>query len=122
MKFGWTFAEVTRQSAREKLRALALQRWRRPEYVAKFPVKELLAALNVAEGFQPVDPTGGADTVGGSPRGRGSALSPQQTSSNCSRTFSSALASLRLRFLGARSSVISLTFAHLGLPAPRAIG
>ena len=93
---GWTFAEVTHQSAREKLVSSGVRAavelfgrngerwlytlWRRSEYVVKFPVKALLAALNVAEGFQPVDPTGwgGADTVGGSPRGRGSALSPAQ--------------------------------------------
>jgi hypothetical protein len=52
--------------------------WRRSEYVAGFPVPEILRALNAAEGFQPVDPTGwgGAQNVGGSPRGRGSALAP----------------------------------------------
>lgn len=93
---GWMLAEVTHQSAREKLVSSGVRAavevfgrvgenylytlWRRSEYVVKFPVRELLAALNVAEGFKPVDPTGwgGADTVGGSPRGRGSALTPQQ--------------------------------------------
>ena len=43
-------------------------------------MRSILAALNEAEGFQPVDPQGwgGADSVGGSPRGRGSALTPSQ--------------------------------------------
>jgi hypothetical protein len=52
--------------------------WRSSEYVVGFPVRKILAALNQAEGFAPVDPAGwgGADNVGGSPRGRGSALSP----------------------------------------------
>ena len=93
---GWVLAEVTHQTAREKMVASGVRAavehfgragerylytlWRRSEYVVNFPVRELLAALNVAEGFQPVDPTGwgGADNVGGSPRGRGSALSPSQ--------------------------------------------
>jgi hypothetical protein len=93
---GWTFAEVNHQSAREKLVSSGVRAavelfgkngerhlytlWRRSEYVVGFPVKELLAALNVAEGFQPVDPGGwgGAENVGGSPRGRGSALTPAQ--------------------------------------------
>jgi hypothetical protein len=91
---GWTFAEVTHQHAREKLVSSGVRAavelfgrngdrylyalWRRSEYVIGFPVRDILAALNVAEGFQPVDPTGwgGADNVGGSPRARGSALAP----------------------------------------------
>jgi hypothetical protein len=93
---GWIFAEVTHQTAREKMVASGVRAavelfgragdnylytlWRRSEYVVGFPVHEILAALNVAEGFQPVDPLGwgGAETVGGSPRGRGSALTPSQ--------------------------------------------
>jgi hypothetical protein len=93
---GWLFAEVTHQSAREKMVAAGVRAaveqfgragerylytlWRRSEYVVRFPIKELLGALNVAEGFAPVDPTGwgGAETVGGSPRGRGSTLRPDQ--------------------------------------------
>lgn len=93
---GWTFAEVTHQSARERLVSSGVRAavelfgrhgdrhlytlWRRSEYVVGFPVKELLAALNVAEGFEPVDPKGwgGAENVGGSPRGRGSTLTPPQ--------------------------------------------
>lgn len=93
---GWVFAEVTHQSAREKMVSSGVRAavelfgragerylytlWRRSEYVVGFPLKALLAALNVAEGFQPVDPTGwgGAETVGGSPRGRGSALPPRE--------------------------------------------
>lgn len=91
---GWVFAEVTHQTAREKMVASGVRAaaelfgragerylytlWRRSEYVVGFPVPAILAALNVAEGFQPVDPTGwgGAENVGGSPRGRGSALAP----------------------------------------------
>ncbi|HEU0030312.1 MAG TPA: hypothetical protein VFQ53_06765 [Kofleriaceae bacterium] len=93
---GWLFAEVTHQSAREKMAASGVRAavelfgrngerylyslWRRSEYVVGFPVRDILAALNVAEGFQPIDPTGwgGAETVGGSPRHRGSALAPKQ--------------------------------------------
>jgi hypothetical protein len=93
---GWMFAEVTHQTAREKMVSAGVRAavelfgrhgdrflytvWRRSEYVIGFPVKEILAALNVAEGFQPVDTHGwgGADSVGGSPRGRGSALPPDQ--------------------------------------------
>lgn len=93
---GWVLVEVTHQNAREKLVASGVRAavelfgragerylytvWRRSEYVVGFPVRELLAALNVAEGFAPVDPTGwgGADNVGGSPRGRGSALPPAE--------------------------------------------
>jgi len=91
---GWVFAEVTHQSARERMVASGVRAavelfgragdrylytvWRRSEYVVGFPVKAILEALNIAEGFQRVDPTGwgGADSVGGSPRGRGSALAP----------------------------------------------
>jgi len=52
--------------------------WRRSEYVVGFPVKRILAALNEAEGFAAVDNDGwgGAENVGGSPRGKGSALEP----------------------------------------------
>jgi hypothetical protein len=93
----WTFAEVTHQTAREKLVASGVRAavelfgrapdnkylysiWRRSEYVVAFPVVEILAALNRAEGFQDVDPNGwgGADNVGGSPRGRGSSLPPKE--------------------------------------------
>lgn len=91
---GWVFAEVTHQDAREKLIASGVRAavelsgfcldrftytvWRRSEYVVDFPVPDILAALNVAEGFASVDPAGwgGADNVGGSPRGRGSSLGP----------------------------------------------
>ncbi len=91
---GWVFAEVSHQTAREKMVASGVRAavelfgraderylytvWRRSEYVVKFPVREILAALNVAEGYAAVDRTGwgGADTVGGSPRARGSALAP----------------------------------------------
>jgi hypothetical protein len=93
---GWILAQVTHQSAREKIVAAGYRAavelfgrsgerlhytvWRRSEYIVSFPVREILAALNLAEGFQPVDRTGwgGADNVGGSPRGRGSALQPAE--------------------------------------------
>jgi hypothetical protein len=94
---GWVLAEVTHQSARERMVAAGVRAavelyghapggrrlytlWRRSEYVVDFPVRKLLEALNRAEGFAPVDPAGwgGADNVGGSPRGRGSQLEPGQ--------------------------------------------
>ncbi len=93
---GWVLAQVTHQSARERMVASGVRAavelfgragerylytlWRRSEYVVNFPLKDLLAALNVVEGFAPVDREGwgGAETVGGSPRGRGSSLSPAQ--------------------------------------------
>lgn len=93
---GWILAEVTHQTAREKIVALGTRAavelfgragerylyalWRRSEYVVGFPVPAILAALNEAEGFRPVDPAGwgGAENVGGSPRGRGSALAPKE--------------------------------------------
>jgi hypothetical protein len=93
---GWILAEVTHQTARERMVAAGIRAavelfgragdrylyslWRRSEYVVGFPVRTILSALNEAEGFQPVDPQGwgGADSVGGSPRGRGSALTPSQ--------------------------------------------
>lgn len=54
--------------------------WRRSEYIAWFPIPEILAALNVAEGHAPyaIGGWGGAATVGGSPRGRGSKLTPAE--------------------------------------------
>ena len=93
---GWMLAEVNHQTARERMVSAGVRAavelfgrhgdrylysvWRRSEYVIGFPVKDILAALNVAEGFQPIDPSGwgGADSVGGSPRGRGSTLTPAQ--------------------------------------------
>jgi hypothetical protein len=90
---GWVFVEVTHQTARERMVASGVQAaielfgragdkylytvWRRSEYVVGFPVTEILAALNAAEGIAPGDPGwGGADNVGGCPRGRGSKLAP----------------------------------------------
>jgi hypothetical protein len=93
---GWILAEVTHQSAREKMVSAGVRAavelfghsngrhlytvWRRSEYVVGFPVKAILAALNTAEGFAPEDPKGwgGAENVGGSPRVRGSALTPTE--------------------------------------------
>lgn len=94
---GWTFASVTHQSARERMVSAGVRAavelfgrtadgrymytvWRRSEYVIGFPVGEILAALNEREGFQPIDANGwgGAATVGGSPRGRGSSLAPEE--------------------------------------------
>jgi len=52
--------------------------WRRSEYITWFPVREILDALNAAEGISEDEPHrwGGADNVGGSPRGVGSRLTP----------------------------------------------
>ncbi|HEY8079573.1 MAG TPA: hypothetical protein VIF62_35830 [Labilithrix sp.] len=94
---GWTLAEVTHQTARERLVAGGVRAavelygkhgadrwlyalWRRSEYVVGFPIPKILEALNAREGFAPIDPKGwgGAATVGGSPRGRGSALAPKE--------------------------------------------
>jgi hypothetical protein len=95
---GWSLVEVSHQAAREKVLASGVRAaielfgragpnderyvysvWRRSEYVVGFPVREILMALNRAEGFQEVDPTGwgGSDNVGGSPRVRGSSLDPK---------------------------------------------
>jgi hypothetical protein len=102
----WVLARVTHQNARERMVAAGVRAavelfgerevsvdvagrtapekrwfytvWRRSEYIVGFPVATILAALNVAEGFTPVDVTGwgGAENVGGSPRARGSRLAP----------------------------------------------
>jgi hypothetical protein len=92
----WWLVEVDKQQARERMvsagaRAAvelygrhgdryAYSLWRRSEYIVWFPVRDILRALNVAEGLAPDDPAGwgGADNVGGSPRGRGSRLSPEE--------------------------------------------
>lgn len=93
---GWVLAEVTHQTARERMVASGVRAavelfaksddrffytvWRRSEYIAWFPVPAMLSALNEAEGYAPVDPTGwgGATNVGGSPRRKGSKLAPKQ--------------------------------------------
>jgi hypothetical protein len=93
----WIFAEISSLYARERMIQSGVRAavelygrapgdrylyslWRRSEYVAGFPVPRLLEALNEAEGYQPVDPRGwgGADNVGGAPRGKGSALPPER--------------------------------------------
>ena len=48
------------------------------EYIVDFPVVEILSRLNAVEGLDPQSGWGGSENVGGSPRGRGSALAPQQ--------------------------------------------
>jgi hypothetical protein len=89
---GWIFAEVTHQTAREKMVAAGVRAavelfaragdryqytvWRRSEYVVGFPVREILTALDAAERAAAEGGWGGADNVGGSPRGRGSVLEP----------------------------------------------
>jgi hypothetical protein len=93
---GWVLVEITHQSARERMVAAGIRAavelsarrdgrffyslWRRSEYVVTFPVPAILHALNVAEGFQPIDPRGwgGAGNVGGSPRQKGSGLTPKE--------------------------------------------
>jgi hypothetical protein len=90
----WWMVEVDRPQARERMVAAGVRAaveitarhggrtsysvWRRSEYVWWFPVREILDALNAAEGIGPGDPHrwGGAETVGGSPRGLGSRLRP----------------------------------------------
>jgi hypothetical protein len=54
--------------------------WRRSEYIVDFPVAEILRELNRAEGYTPDDVRGwgGSENVGGSPRGRGSQLTPHE--------------------------------------------
>lgn len=93
---GWTMAKLDHQSGRDQLIADGVRAaveligrasqgytytvWRRSEYVVGFPVGKILQALNVAEGFQPIDPKGwgGSNNVGGSPRCCGSTLSPEE--------------------------------------------
>jgi len=92
----WWLVEVDQPQARERMVAAGARAaveltatrgdryiysvWRRSEYVWWFPVGDILDALNAAEGIAPDDPHrwGGADTVGGSPRGRGSRLAPPE--------------------------------------------
>jgi hypothetical protein len=95
---GWIFAEVTHQTAREKMAAAGVRAavelfgrsgdrflysiWRRSEYIVGFPVPEILAALNEAEGFQPVDPTGwGGRRAWGGARAAAEARSRRRRSS-----------------------------------------
>ncbi|MDP2345421.1 MAG: hypothetical protein Q8O67_31040 [Deltaproteobacteria bacterium] len=103
---GWVLVEITHQSARERMVAAGIRAavelsarrdgrffyslWRRSEYVVTFPVPAILHALNVAEGCQPIDPTGwgGAGNVGGSPRQRGSKLTPQEVEDVVARAIS----------------------------------
>lgn len=90
----WWLVEVDRMQARERMIAAGCRAavelsartgdhyvyslWRRSEYITWFPVRELLDALNAAEGISEGEPHrwGGADNVGGSPRGVGSRLTP----------------------------------------------
>lgn len=90
----WWLVEVDRMQARERMIASGCRAavelsarledryvyslWRRSEYITWFPVREILDALNVAEGISDEDPHrwGGADNVGGSPRSVGSRLTP----------------------------------------------
>jgi hypothetical protein len=88
---GWVLVQVEGGQARERLIAEGVRAavelygrngerwlyslWRRSEYIVGFPVREILDALNRAEGLDERG-WGGADNVGGAPRGRGSALSP----------------------------------------------
>ncbi len=90
----WWLVEVDHQHARERMIASGARAavelyarsgdrfhysiWRRSEYVVWFPVREILDALNVAEGDAGAGGWGGADKVGGSPRGRGSRLAPAE--------------------------------------------
>lgn len=91
---GWWLVQVTVPPAREHLISAGARAavevtaqlgdrwtyslWRRSEYITWFPIEAILAALNLAEGLAPnaLDGWGGASTVGGSPRGKGSQLAP----------------------------------------------
>jgi hypothetical protein len=91
---GWAMYEVSGGQARERLVAEGVRAavelfgragerwlyslWRRSEYIAGFPVREILDALNRAENLDGSVGWGGADNVGGSPRGRGSSLAPAE--------------------------------------------
>jgi hypothetical protein len=89
---GWVLVEIDHQHARQKMIEAGIRAavelysrpgepylysvWRRSEYIVDFPVAEILARLNDVEGLAPADGWGGSENVGGSPRGRGSSLSP----------------------------------------------
>ena len=93
---GWMLVEIDHQHARQKMVEAGVKAaielfsrpgdryvysiWRRSEYIVDFPVAEILRELNVAEGYAPNDVRGwgGSENVGGSPRGVGSRLSPDQ--------------------------------------------
>jgi hypothetical protein len=92
---GWTFAVVDHQHARQKMienginAAVELYAqdgdkrwyaiWRRSEYFVDFPLAEILDELNRVEGLEDeLSGWGGSDNVGGSPRGVGSTLTPEQ--------------------------------------------
>lgn len=89
----WWLVEVDRPQARERMVAAGVRAavevtgkhgdrwiyslWRRSEYIVWFPLRDILAALTIAEhaaGGQGA--WGGADNVGGSPRPTGSILAP----------------------------------------------
>jgi hypothetical protein len=93
---GWTLVELDHQHARQKMVEAGVKAavelfarqgdryvyavWRRSEYIVDFPVADILRALNRAEGY-PADDVhgwGGSENVGGSPRGKGSRLTPAQ--------------------------------------------
>ncbi len=92
----WVLAEINHQHARQKLveagakAAIELYStnegryrysvWRRSEYIIGFPVLAILAGLNRAEGFADGDLAGwgGSENVGGSPRIKGSKLTPAE--------------------------------------------
>ena len=93
---GWVLVDIDHQHARQKMVEAGVKAavevysraadhylysiWRRSEYIVDFPVAEILRALNRAEGYDPDDMRGwgGSENVGGSPRGRGSRLTPEQ--------------------------------------------
>lgn len=92
----WMLVEVNHQHARQKMVEAGVKAavelygrsgehylysiWRRSEYIVGFPVLDILEELNRAEGFSNGDIAGwgGSENVGGSPRGGGSRLSPDQ--------------------------------------------
>jgi hypothetical protein len=92
----WMLVEVNHQNARRKMVEAGVRAgielygkkndrylyaiWRRSEYIVDFPVVPIMEALNAAEGLSENDRLswGGAENVGGSPRGIGSKLSPAE--------------------------------------------
>jgi hypothetical protein len=93
---GWVLVHIDHQHARQKMVEAGVKAaveiysqagdhylysvWRRSEYIVDFPVAEILRELNRAEGYEPDDVRGwgGSENVGGSPRGRGSKLTPHE--------------------------------------------
>jgi hypothetical protein len=106
----WWLVEVDRMHARERMISAGCRAavevtartgdrfsysvWRRSEYITWFPVRDILDALNAAEKISAEDDHrwGGADNVGGSPRGQGSRLAPSEVEEIVGRVVTAARA------------------------------